>query len=145
MDYTYEGRAEKVEGDWLVTFPQFEGTFGGGKTLRKACASAAEALRLRIAGMVDEGEPLPRARFSEPPQCVFTVEVGEGYIQATKTVSQTEAAEMLGVGKSRVSQLVKAGQLDTVNVEGRSRITIASVNARLSNPPAPHRPSNVEA
>lgn len=140
MDYTYEASIEQVDGDWLVTFPQFEGTFGGGKTLRKACANASEALRLRIAGMVDEGEPLPRASFRKPPQCVFTVEVDDRYIQGTKTVSQAEAAEMLGIGKSRVSQLVKAGLLDTVNIDGRSRVTIASVNERIANPPAPHRP-----
>ena len=140
MTYTYEGIIEKVEGDWLVTFPQFEGTFGGGSSIRKACENAAEALRLRIAGMIDEGEPLPRERFGEPPQCVFAVEVDERYIDSTKTVSAKEAAELLGVTKGRVSTLVRDGKLDTVLVDGRSRITIASVNARLENPPAPHRP-----
>lgn len=140
MDYTYEGHIENVEGDWLVTFPQFEGTFGGGKTVAKACRNAAEALRLRIASMVDDGEPLPRTRFSNPPKCVFTVEVDGRYIDATKTVSQAQAAEMLGVGRGRVSTLVKEGKLDTVLIDGRSRVTIASVNERLENPPAPHRP-----
>lgn len=140
MNYTYEGRIERVEGDWLVTFPQFDGTFGGGRTVRKACENAAEALRLRIAGMVDRGEPLPRPRFSNPPQCVFNVEVDGRYIDATKTVSAKEAAELLGVSKGRVSTLVKEGKLGTVLVDGRSRVTIESVNARLANPPAPHRP-----
>ncbi len=63
MDYTYEGDIENVEGDWLVTFPQFDGTFGGGHTIDEACENAAEALRLRIASIVDEREPLPRSRF----------------------------------------------------------------------------------
>lgn len=140
MTYTYEGRIEQVDGDWLVTFPQFDGTFGGGRSVRKACENAAEALRLRIASMVDEDEALPRARFSNPPQCVFAVEVDDRYIQATKAVSAKEAAELLGVGRGRVSTLVKEGKLDTVLVDGRSRITLSSVNARLADPPAPHRP-----
>ncbi len=140
MTYTYEGVIEQVDGDWLVTFPQFDGTFGGGRSIRKACENAAEALRLRIAGMVDDGEPLPRARFSRPPQAVFSVDVDERYIQATKTVSAKEAAEILGISKGRVSTLVKEGKLDTVLVDGRSRVTIASVNERKRNPPAPHRP-----
>lgn len=142
MTYTYEGKIEKADGDWLVTFPQFDGTFGGGKTIRKACENAAEALRLRIASMIDGGDPLPRPRFGNPPKAVFSVEVDERYIEATKTVSATEAAEMLGVSKGRVSTLVKEGKLGTVLVDGRSRVTIASVNARLANPPAPHRPRN---
>ena len=140
MVYTYEGRLEQVEGDWLVTFPQFDGTFGGGRSIGKACENAAEALRLRIAGMIDEGEPLPRPCFSNPPQCVFSVDVDERYIDATKTVSAKEAAELLGVTKGGVSRLVKDGKLDTVLVDGRGRVTIAGVNARLANPPAPHRP-----
>lgn len=140
MTYTYEGSIEQVDGDWLVTFPQFDGTFGGGRSVRKACENAAEALRLRIASMVDEGEPLPRARFSNPPRCVFAVDVDDRYIQATKAVSAKEAAELLGVSRGRVSTLVKEGKLDTVLVDGRSRITLASVNARLADPPAPHRP-----
>lgn len=45
-----------------------------------------------------------------------------------------------GCDEGRVSTLVKEGKLDTVLVDGRSRVTIASVNARLANPPAPHRP-----
>ena len=42
MAYTYEGRLEQVEGDWLVTFPQFDGAFGGGRSIGKACENAAE-------------------------------------------------------------------------------------------------------
>ncbi len=140
MTYTYEGKIERVDDDWLVTFPGFDGTFGGGATLRKACENASEALRLRIAGMVDGREALPAPRFSDPPQAVFTVEVDRRYIEATKTVSAREAAELLGISKGRVSVLVREGKLDTVLVDGRARVTIESVNDRIKNPPAPHRP-----
>lgn len=85
--YIYEGKLEQVEGDWLVFFPQFEGTFGGGGSIREASENAAEALRLRIASIVDEGGPIPRARFSNPPQVVFAVEVDERYIRSTRVAS----------------------------------------------------------
>ena len=49
MFYTYEGSIERVEGDWVVHVGAFHGCFGCGKTIRKACAEAAEALRLFIA------------------------------------------------------------------------------------------------
>lgn len=144
MDYTYEGRLERVDGDWLVTFPQFEGCFGGGRTVRKACERAAEALRLAIAQVLSEGGTLPRPSFGTSPQAVFTVQVDERYIEETECVTMARAAEELGVSRGRVSQLVKAGLLDTRNVGGRSMVTLASVAARKSDPPAPHRPRGAE-
>lgn len=140
MTYVYEGRLDRVEGDWFVTFPCFEGAYGGGQTIQKACDNASEALRMCIADAIDEGRPLPRPEFSEHPQTVFAVEVDDRYVKATSAVSATEAARMLGVSKGRVSVLVKEGKLDTVLVDGRSRVTIASINGRIANPPAAHRP-----
>lgn len=67
MFYTYEGSIERVEGDWVVHVGAFPGCFGCGKTIRKACAEAAEALRLFIAEYIDSGRKLPRASFSNPP------------------------------------------------------------------------------
>ncbi len=142
MDYTYEGRLERAEGDWLVTFPQFEGCYGGGRTVRKACERAAEALRLAIAQELSEGRALPRPAFHNPPGATFTVQVDERYLEETECLTMAQAAEELGVSKGRVSQLVKAGLLGTRNVGGRSMVTLASVNARRENPPAPHRPKD---
>ena len=130
MDYTYEADITKVGGDWLITFPAFPGAFGGGRTMRKACRDASEALRMAIAQTISEGKKLPKATFHTPPKAVFCVQVDGTYIDETGSVSATEAAHMLGVTKGRVSQLVKAGKLDTVLVAGRSRITLTSINAR---------------
>lgn len=85
---------------------------------------------MAIAQAVSEGGTLPKARFHTPPKAVFTVQVDGAYIDDTGSVAATEAARMLGISKARVSQLVKAGKLDTVNVDGRSKVTLASVNAR---------------
>lgn len=130
MDYTYEADIEREDGDWLISFPAFPGAFGGGRTMRKACRDASEALRMAIAQSISEGKKLPRATFNTPPKAVFTVQVDGSYIDETGSVTATEAARMLGVSKGRVSQLVKAGQLDTVLVGGRSRVTLASIDAR---------------
>lgn len=43
-------------------------------------------------------------------------------------------------GRGRASQLAKSGLLDSVEVGGRRMVTIANVNERKANPPAPHRP-----
>lgn len=140
MDYVYEGALEYCEGEWVVTFGEFDGTFGGGETVEKACKSVAESLRLAIAEEISQGRKLPRARFSNPPQVVFTVEVDEHYIKATECMTFKAAAEELGVTAGRLSQLVSRGQLDVVIIDGKRMITIASVNDRKANPPAPHRP-----
>lgn len=140
MDYTYEGDIENVEGDWLVTFPQFDGTFGGGHTIDEACENAAEALRLRIASIVDEREPLPRSRFHNPPRVVFTVEVDDRYVRRTACMTVSEAAEMLGISRGRVSQLLNLGRLDAVVIDGKRMVTIASVNARLAEDVKAGRP-----
>lgn len=138
MDYTYEGDIENVEGDWLVTFPQFDGTFGGGHTIDEACENAAEALRLRIASIVDEREPLPR--FHNPSRVVFTVEVDDKYVRRTACMTVSEAAEMLGISRGRVSQLLNLGRLDAVVIDGKRMVTIASVNARLAEDVKAGRP-----
>lgn len=130
MDYTYEADIERIEGDWLVTFPDFAGAFGGGRTMRAACRRAAEALRLAIAQRISEGQELPKARFHNPPRAVFTVQVDRAYIDETGSVSLAKASRMLGVTRAQLTRFVKAGQLDTVLVGGRSRVTIASVGAR---------------
>ena len=82
--YVYEGTLEYCEDEWVVTFGEFDGTFGSGATVEEACKSAAESLRLAIAEEISQGRKLPRARFSNPPQVVFTVEVDEHYIKSTE-------------------------------------------------------------
>lgn len=140
MDYVYEGTLEYCDDEWIVTFGEFDGTFGNGETVEEACKSAAESLRLAIAEEISQGRKLPPARFGNPPQVAFTVEVDEHYIKSTECMTFKQAAEELGISAGRLSQLVARGQLDSVTIDGKRMITIASVNERKDNPPAPHRP-----
>lgn len=139
MFYTYEGSIERVEGDWVVHVGAFPGCFGCGKTIRKACAETAEALRLFIAEYIDSGRKLPMASFSNPPGCVIAVEVDKSFIRESACMTISQAAQALGITRGRASQLAKSGLLDSVEVDGRRMVTIAGVNERKANPPAPHR------
>ena len=144
MTYTYEADIEQSEGGWLVTVRAFPGCFGGGRSVGKACENAAQALRLFIAEYIGSGRKLPRSTFRNPPRVVLCVEVDAGFVDASRCMGTKQAAEELGVTPGRVSQLVRSGLLEAVEVDGRRMVTIASVNARKDNPPAPHRPKRSE-
>ena len=45
--------------DFGVSFPDFPGCITAGRTLDEAHRMAAEALTLHIAGMIEDGEPIP--------------------------------------------------------------------------------------
>ncbi len=46
--------------DFGVSFPDFPGCVTAGKTLEQARRMAAEALKLHVAGMIEDNEPLPK-------------------------------------------------------------------------------------
>lgn len=103
MTYVYEGELTKVEGDWTITVTHFGGgCFGASCSIAKACRDASEALRLYIAGKIDDGEPLPRAIFHNPSQAVLCVEVDEAYRAEARCMSISDAADWLGVTRGRV-------------------------------------------
>jgi len=53
----------------------------------------------------------------------------------TEWISTAEAAEILGVGRIRVTQLINAGQLRAEKVGNRYSVDRASVEERAANPP----------
>lgn len=140
MMHTYEGAIEKQGGGWVVTFPAFPGCLGDGETVQDACESAAISLQLVIADYVDKGTALPGQSISEPPRAVFVVEVSDSFIAETKCMMLKQAAEELCVSQGRITQLLTSGQLEAYEAGGRRLVTIASVNGRKANLPAPHRP-----
>ena len=58
MDYIAYLHKDKGS-DFGVSFPDFPGCITAGKTLDQAHRMATEALRLHIAGMVEDGEEIP--------------------------------------------------------------------------------------
>lgn len=140
MVYTYDAIITKEEeGRYFVQFPQLPDAFTQGATRDEATERASEVLTLVLAGILNDGGQPPRQeRVAEVVS--VCVNVTDAVIDATKCMTNAEAARELGVTSGRVSQLAKAGLLERVIVDGKPMVTIASVNARLANPPAPHRP-----
>lgn len=57
---------KEPESDYGVEFPDFPGCITAGRDLEEARTLAEEALRFHIEGMLEDGEPLPRAsRFED--------------------------------------------------------------------------------
>ena len=128
MDYVYAGQLEWVEDCWIASVPAFPGCFGSGESIERAVSAGAEALRLFIADFLDNGEALPDPKIPETPQIVFCVEVDSKFIQTSKCLTTEQAAEELETTPAHISQLVETGELDTVTINGKELITIASAN-----------------
>src|SRR5436309_1915457 len=58
MDYIAYLHKER-DSDFGVSFPDLPGCVTAGRTLQEAHRMAAEVLALHIAGMVEDGEPIP--------------------------------------------------------------------------------------
>lgn len=141
MQCVYE--FELIEDDgWIVALP-FD--FGGGTQgvdLAEASIMAADWLKTMLSHDLMEGKPFPKPTLGHEPEqggrvLVVSVEVS---LDSIPTVSATEAAEMLGVGKARVSQMVKNGLLAGYK-DGRDvRVTLDSIEARKKYAPKAGRP-----
>lgn len=142
MVYAYEAEFthDRMDECWYVRFPDFDGSLTEGFDVSDAAANAADLLTLLIAERLDEGDPLPQPTFHEPPLSVVCVDVTPDVIEGTKLLTVKEAAEYLEVSSSRVSQLLTSGQLEARDFHGRRMVTIASINDRIANKPAAHRP-----
>lgn len=139
MVYTYDAIITKEEDGYFVQFPQLPDAFTQGATREEATQRASEVLTLILSGMLDEGEEPPeQGRTAEVVS--VCVDVTQQVIDATKCMTNAEAAQELGITSGRVSQLVKAGLLERAIIDGKPMVTIASVNRRKENPPASHRP-----
>ena len=66
--------------------------------------------------------------------------IRESYVDDhTEWISTAEAAEILGVGRARVTQLIKLGFIRAEKVGNRYSVDRASVEERAANPPKPGR------
>jgi predicted RNase H-like HicB family nuclease len=52
----------EVNGAYGISFPDFPGCVSGGRSLDETLARGAETLTFHIAGMVEDGDPLPMLR-----------------------------------------------------------------------------------
>lgn len=141
MLYVYEFELFE-EDDYILAFP-FD-FIGGtqGINYAEASAMAADWLRTEIEQRLMRSEPIPEATLGNEPQnhgriLLVAVEVN---LKDINTVSAKDAANLLGISKSRVSQMLKSGQLAGYR-EGRDTfVTLDSIKARIASSPSAGRP-----
>ena len=137
MEFTYDAVLEHDDNGYFVSFPQFPGETTFATTREGAIGRASELLELLLCEIVDEGL---RAPSQEAAIEVVPVDITGDVVSRSRCMTVDEAAEVLGITAGRVSQLASQGKLQPVVFGSKRMVTIASVNERKSNPPAPHRP-----
>ncbi len=141
MFAVYEFEFFEDEG-WVLAFPF--GLEGGtqGRDAADAARMAADWLKGEVEHSLMCGTPLPPPTFGNAPAHGGTIGVVgvEASLEAIDTVLASEAADMLGVSRGRVSQMLASGRLEGFR-KGRSTfVTRASVQARLAEAPKCGRP-----
>lgn len=138
MRYTYEAVVVRDGDGWSVSFPQIPEAISQGDTMDDAVRNAADALVLALAGRIESGD-VPRREHSA--ECVsISVDIDQDDIDETRYMTQEQACEYLGIGKSRVSQLAKSGKLEARRFGRRNMVSIASVERYAEGARRPGRP-----
>ncbi len=115
-----------------------------GTTFENACEMAAEWLQSECEQRSMRGETFPAQSFGNCAKnggrtVIVAVNAGK---ETIAKVRASRAAEMLGVTRGRVSQMVSAGLLDSWREDGIVWVTKSSIQARLDDAPKPGRPAN---
>lgn len=153
MKYLYEAVFEPCEeGRYLASFPDLD-LVTQGESLRDAAEMAADLLLTYLSAELSCGEEPPRAVFghevSEGGYAIgIMVECDEGSPEPAEMTAQ-EAADVLGVSKSRVYAMARDGVLKSRKVGCALLISTESVRRRFSEPRGagrpPSRPAVAEA
>lgn len=146
MLHVYEFEIFQEEGLFVALPFCFEGGTQG-ETFEQACEMAAEWLQAECEQRALHDEAFPPQTFGNAPRnggktVIVAVNAGR---ETIAKVRASRAAEMLGVTRGRVSQMVSAGLLDSWKEDGTVWVTRASVQARLKDAPKPGRPKKTVA
>lgn len=146
MLHVYEFEVFRDEGILLALPYDMDGGTQG-KDMREVAEMAADWLRLEMEHRAMRGIPLPEATFGNKPRnggenMVVAVNAG---VETVPRMTMAEAARQLGVTRGRVSQMVASGQLETLELDGRTWVTGYSVDARLAECPKAGRPRKEHA
>ena len=113
-----------------------------GDSLGNATKMAGEWLHDEMVHSLMSGTPLPQPTFGNAPlQGGRIVLVGmEATLSDVPSVSASEAASRLGVSRPRITKMLQTGQLEGWKDGRNTRVTIASIDARLAGRPNAGRP-----
>lgn len=133
MRYTYECVVERDGDGWSARFPQLGSATTCGDTVEEAVSEAGDLLTLLLSNYADEGKEPPRA--ADVARVVsVSVELTDAAVEETRYMTQSDAAEYLGVSRARVSALVREGVLDSKWFEGVRKVLIDSVRRYGDSP-----------
>ena len=143
MLHVYEFELFIGQDGWIIARPfDFDGATQGAD-LAEVSAMAADWLKLEIEFRLMDGRDIPEATFGHEPTHedgrILLVAV-EASLDTVPAVTASVAAELLGVSRARVSQMLKAGLLMGFRKGRDSFITRYSVDARLREKPKAGRP-----
>ena len=139
---------ELFEDEGLVAALPFELEGGTeGYEFQDAATMAADWLRAEAEHWLMSGIKPPELGLNHPPQhggqaAIIGVSVS---LEAINTVTASEAAELLGVSRPRITQMIKSGKLEGYTKGHATFVTRASVEARLAEHPRPGRPPKQRA
>lgn len=113
-----------------------------GDSLGNATRMAGEWLHDEMVHSLMSETPLPEPTFGNVPhQGGRVVLVGmEATLSDVPSVSASEAAVRLGVSRPRITKMLQTGQLEGWKDGRNTRVTVASINARLAEHPNAERP-----
>lgn len=142
MFVVYEFEVYKGEEHYLAKPFDLPVGCAEGRAPQEAALDAANWLKTALDGYLLYENRIPEPTYGNKPQhggtiLLIGVETGKEFI---RRMSAADAARALGVTRGRVSQLIKAGMLDTFDLNGRTWVTTDSVEARLADPPRIGRP-----
>ena len=132
------------DGSFILCHPFWPGREDGtqGDGFDDAIEMSADWLRQMALDHLMSGEPLPQLPMGNDPVRggrIVTIAV-DASLSDIPSITASEAAGLLGVTDSRVSQLCRAGALDNWKV-GRTRmVSLESVRLRLSEERRAGRP-----
>ena len=141
MLYVYEFEVFKSEHFFIAVPFDFLGATQG-EDERDIAKMAADWLKLEIEHRLIGNREIPESSFGNKPQkggylMVVAIEAG---IDTINAVPAHEAAEILGVSRGRVSQMISMQYLMSFKKGRDVYVTIDSINARLQESPKAGRP-----
>lgn len=131
------------DGGLVLALPfDFEGGTQG-RDLKDASEMAADWLKGEIEHRMMTGEPIPEPTFGNDPQHGGRIAIVavDADLDSMETVAASDAADMLGVTRGRISQMIASGQLEGYRKGRATFVTLESVKARIAESPKAGRPT----
>lgn len=141
MQYTYEFEMWRGEFGWIAAPFDLEGITQGA-SVEEVCESAADLLRELVRERLMRGQIPPKATFDHEPHRggVRLVVSVDATLDDIEKASASQAAELLGVSRSRITAMLQSGLLEGWKDGRNTWVTKASIDARLASPAPAGRP-----